>query len=157
MSRSQSIPVSSATARNVRGEGIRRRRQCKGIDHTHGDGKEPEQRSGTGGIGRPTAPTERTAPATEAPVGVPNGINAPTTEERSTTAAPHLAVAFEQNKKASVKAKYGRIIVVRGRLTDGAGAPIGGAQIDYSALVTRAGARRQDLGSVRTDSTGASS
>jgi hypothetical protein len=67
---------------------------------------------------------------------------------------PQLTVAFDENNKSRVAARFGRTIVIRGRLTDGGGAPITGAQLAYSAQSTKAGARVQNLGSVRTDSSG---
>jgi hypothetical protein len=87
--------------------------------------------------------------------GLPNGLTTGDPGAGGSMGSPALAVTFDQNGKASVKAKYGRMIAVRGRLTDGAGAPIADAQVDYTALSSRAGARTQNLGAVRTDSTGA--
>jgi hypothetical protein len=88
--------------------------------------------------------------------GLPNGTDTGNNSAgANATSGPQLSVAFDQNNKATLAAKYGRTIVVRGRLTDGGGAPITQAQISYTALSTRAGSRLQNLGSVRTDSAGA--
>jgi hypothetical protein len=88
--------------------------------------------------------------------GLPNGISTGGDPGGATVVTgPRLTVAFDQNNQPSVKAKYGRMVVVRGHLTDGGGAAISDAQVDYSALATKAGARVQSLGSVRTDSAGA--
>jgi hypothetical protein len=100
--------------------------------------------------------TTPTGPGTPGGTGLPNGISS---GEGSSGAAPSggpkLSVAFDRNGKATLKAKYGRMVVLRGHLTGGAGAAIADAQVEYNALVTKAGARVQHLGSVRTDSTGA--
>jgi hypothetical protein len=76
----------------------------------------------------------------------PNGVGA--------TDRAKLSVVFDQNKKSAVSAKFGRIIRVRGELTNDRGTPISDAQVGYSALATRPGSRRQDLGSLRTDRNG---
>jgi hypothetical protein len=73
---------------------------------------------------------------------IPNGVGA--------TDGAKLSVVFDQNKKSSVKATYGRTVVIRGELTDDRGAAITDAQVEYGALATRPGARREDLGSLRT-------
>jgi hypothetical protein len=102
----------------------------------------------------PTTPT----PTDGAPTsgnGLPNGVTTGTGPNAGTpSAGPKLAVTFGVNNKSRLKARYGRIIDVRGRLTDGNGAAIADAQVGYTALVTKAGARVQNLGSVRTDSSG---
>ena len=67
---------------------------------------------------------------------------------------PTLAVTFDHNGKSKLTAKYGRIVWLRGRLRDGRGGAIANAQVGYSALSAKAGARVQSLGSVRTDSDG---
>jgi hypothetical protein len=85
--------------------------------------------------------------------GLPNGIG-PDGASGPAIGGPQLTISFDQNNKSKLAAKYGRTIVVRGHLADGGGGPIGGAQIAYSAQSTKAGARVQNLGSVRTDSTG---
>jgi hypothetical protein len=89
--------------------------------------------------------------------GLPNGVSTSTGTDSNPTATggPKLTVAFDRNNKSTLKTKYGRTVVARGRLTDGNGAPITEAQVAYTALVTKAGARVQHLGSVRTDSSGA--
>jgi hypothetical protein len=88
--------------------------------------------------------------------GLPNGV---TTNPDSAVATPaagaKLVVTFEPNHKPRLKAKYGRIVDLRGHLVDGNGIAVADAQVGYSALVTTAGARVQKLGSVRTDSSGA--
>jgi hypothetical protein len=99
----------------------------------------------------PSSPTTGQPTGTD---GLPNGVTAQSAANASSGAGPKLTVVFDQNKKPAVKAKYGRMVALRGRLDDGTGAAIGSAQVDYSALVSRAGARRQSLGSVRTDSNG---
>jgi hypothetical protein len=90
--------------------------------------------------------------------GLPNGISVGQDPGASAGTAgaggPKLTVTFDQNNKPGLKAKYGRMVAVRGHLMDGGGAAIANAQIDYSALITKAGARAQNLGSVRTDSSG---
>jgi hypothetical protein len=97
-----------------------------------------------GGDAAPSGATVTDAGA--ASLDVPNGIDA--------TSSAKLSVVFDQNKKSSVKAKYGKIVAVRGKLTDDRSIPISDAQVDYGALPTRPGARRQDLGSLRTDRNG---
>jgi hypothetical protein len=89
--------------------------------------------------------------------GLPNGVSTSTGTDSNPTATggPKLTVAFDRNNKSTLKTKYGRTVVARGHLTDGSGAPITEAQVAYTALVTKAGARVQNLGSVRTDSSGA--
>jgi hypothetical protein len=99
----------------------------------------------------PSSPTTSRPAGTD---GLPNGVSAQSAANSTSAAGPKLTVVFDQNKKSAVKAKYGRMIVVRGRLDDGSGAAISSAQVDYSALASKAGARRQSLGSVRTDSNG---
>jgi hypothetical protein len=96
------------------------------------------------GSNDPTGPSATESDA--APAGVPNGTEA--------TAGAKLSVVFDQNKKNSVKAPYGRAVVLRGELTDDRGTPIADAQVDYGALATRPGARREDLGSMRTNQRG---
>jgi hypothetical protein len=91
--------------------------------------------------------------------GLPNGTSTGNGSgagraDGGVSAGPTLTVVFAQNGRSRLKAKYGRVVEVRGHLSDGAGAPIDGAQLGYSALVTKAGARVQNLGSVRTDSGG---
>jgi hypothetical protein len=106
----------------------------------------------------PAAPADSSSsPTASQPAGtdgLPNGVSAQSAANSMSAAGPKLTVVFDQNKKSAVKAKYGRMIVVRGRLDDGSGAAISSAQVDYSALASKAGARRQSLGSVRTDSNG---
>jgi hypothetical protein len=88
--------------------------------------------------------------------GLPNGTGTGNNSAGgNAVGGTQLSIAFDQNNKAKLAAKYGRMIVVRGRLTDGGGAPITQAQISYTALSTRAGSRLQNLGFVRTDSAGA--
>lgn len=84
--------------------------------------------------------------------GLPNG----TTSDGSAPVASGttLSVSFDQNSRSRLAAKYGRMVVVRGILADGAGQRITNAQIDYSAQSTTPRARVQNLGSVRTDSSG---
>jgi hypothetical protein len=105
---------------------------------------------GTVGSNDPTGPHVPSGPganeSSTAGLEVPNGVGA--------TGGARLRVVFDQNKKSSVKAKYGRTLVARGELTDDRGAPITEAQVDYGALATRPGARREDLGSLRTDRSG---
>jgi hypothetical protein len=87
--------------------------------------------------------------------GLPNGVTSSIgSAETTPSAGPKLTVTFGANNKPRLKARYGRIIDVRGRLTDGNGQAIADAQVGYTALVTKAGARVQNLGSVRTDSSG---
>jgi hypothetical protein len=87
--------------------------------------------------------------------GLPNGVTSSIGSAGTTpSAGPKLTVTFGANNKPRLKARYGRIIDVRGRLTDGNGQAIADAQVGYTALVTKAGARVQNLGSVRTDSSG---
>jgi hypothetical protein len=87
--------------------------------------------------------------------GLPNGVDAGgSAGGGAISSGPLLTVSFDANGKTRVAAKYGRIVTVRGHLTDGAGGPIADAQLGYSAVPTKAGARVQNLGSVRTDSSG---
>jgi len=70
------------------------------------------------------------------------------------TSAMKLVATFDKNNRSRLNAKYGRIVVVRGTLSDGAGQRVANAQIDYSAQSTTPRARVQNLGSVRTDASG---
>jgi hypothetical protein len=87
--------------------------------------------------------------------GLPNGVPS---DGRTTVPVaenpPTLAVTFDHNGRSKLTAKYGRLVWLRGRLRDGRGGAIANAQVGYSALSTKAGARVQSLGSVRTDSDG---
>jgi hypothetical protein len=108
----------------------------------------------------PTDPTPNdpspSKPGSPDGAGLPNGIGAGAgADATGTMDAAKLTVAFEQNNNPRLKARYGRLVTVHGHLRDGAGGVIANAQVDYSALVTRPGARIQDLGAVRTDTTGA--
>jgi hypothetical protein len=67
---------------------------------------------------------------------------------------PTLKVTFDRNGRSMLKAQYERMVTVRGRLRDGSGGAIANAQVDYSVLSAKAGARVQNLGSVRTGSDG---
>jgi hypothetical protein len=103
----------------------------------------------------PTSPDPgpTAAPPTDG-TGLPNGIGvAPDSAGTSTNLGLRLTAVFRGTGKTALKAKFGRTVTVRGHLTQG-GSPIGDAQIKYSALMTRAGARARNLGSVRTDSNG---
>jgi hypothetical protein len=108
----------------------------------------------------PTPPTDTTKPAPTDPgatnsTGLPNGISSGTVSTGTGTGGgPTLTVRFDHNGKGTLKARYGRMVTLRGHLRGGDGAVIANAQIDYSARVTRAGARAQDLGSVRTNGDG---
>jgi hypothetical protein len=87
--------------------------------------------------------------------GLPNGTPAGSGPGGGVVSGgPTLTVAFAHNGRSRLKAKYGRVVEVRGHLAEGSGAAIADAQIGYTALVTKAGARVQNLGSVRTDSSG---
>ena len=99
----------------------------------------------------PTDPTPASSGTTDG-TGLPNGISGGTGSDRA--GGPSLTIAFEQNGGSRLKAKYGRMVVVRGHLRDGGGAAIANAQINFSALTTKPGARVRDLGSVRTDGDG---
>jgi hypothetical protein len=111
---------------------------------------------GTGGAGQSggTDPATGTGSNTGLPNGIDQSTGGGTGGSGPTTTTPKLLVTFDQNGKSKVTAKYARMITVRGHLTDGSGGPIIAAQVDYSALSTRAGARVQSLGAVRTDSSG---
>jgi hypothetical protein len=89
--------------------------------------------------------------------GLPNGVDTGGSPSGASAGGAVLTVAFDANGKSKFAAKYGRTVVVRGRLTDGARGPIVDAQLAYSAVSTKAGARVQNLGSVRTDSSGRAS
>jgi hypothetical protein len=108
----------------------------------------------------PSTPTTPTSPGptdggTSGSTGLPNGIDTGAGSGTSNAiGGPQLTVAFDQNGKAKYAAKYGRTVIVRGHLTDGGGGPIADAQVTYSAISTKAGARVQNLGSVRTDGAG---
>jgi hypothetical protein len=106
---------------------------------------------GTGGVGQ-TSGTDPSS-GTGSSAGLPNGVDQ-SGGGLTLTASPRLTVTFDQNGKSKLTAKYARLVNVRGRLTDGSGSPVANAQIGYSALSTRAGARVQGLGAVRTDSSG---
>lgn len=104
----------------------------------------------------PTTPTSNDGPGAGAGAGLPNGIGTGTDSSGGVASgSPQLTVSFEQNGKPKVAARYGRTVVVRGHLTDSGGSPISDAQVAYTALSTKAGARLQNLGAVRTDSAGA--
>jgi hypothetical protein len=122
-----------------------------------GGGDTGDGTGGTGGTGGAGGADTGTGGGSSsgAGAGLPNGVatgNDPA--GGAVVSRPTLTVAFDQNNKSKVAAKYGRTIVLHGRLTDGGGAPVFGAQIAYSAQSTKAGARVQNLGSVRTDSAG---
>jgi hypothetical protein len=87
--------------------------------------------------------------------GLPNGVDAGGASGGGAAAGgPVLTVSFGANGRTKLAAKYARTVTVRGHLTDGAGGPVADAQLAYSAVSTKAGARVQNLGSVRTDSSG---
>jgi hypothetical protein len=98
----------------------------------------------------PVTPSDPSAPSTG---GLPNGTT-DSSSGRGVVGGPKLTVYFDQNSGSRLKAKYGRMVVVRGKLSDGAGERIANAQVDYSALSTTPRARVQNLGSVRTGSDG---
>jgi hypothetical protein len=103
--------------------------------------------SGAGGAQGPNGQSPNGA-------GLPNGIDTSPNAGGAPVGGPHMTVAFDQNNKSKLAAKYGRMIVVRGHLADGSGSPIADAEVTYSALSTKAGSRVQNLGAVRTDSSG---
>jgi hypothetical protein len=104
----------------------------------------------------PTTPTQPDAgPNGGGGSGLPNGVGTGADSSgNAMTAGPRLSVTFDQNNKTKLAAKYGRRIAVHGRLSDGNGAPIGDAQVAYTAQSAKPGASVQNLGSVRTDSAG---
>jgi len=107
-------------------------------------GGDPAPVSGGGGSGTP--PSE---------AGLPNGtVDGGTGGSVEASGPPRLTVAFDHNGKTRYAARYNRMVVVRGVLVDGTGARIANAQVDYSAQSTTPRARVQNLGSVRTDSSG---
>jgi hypothetical protein len=88
-------------------------------------------------------------------VGLPNGtVDGGTGGGVQASGPPKLSVSFNGNGKTRYAAKYNRMVLVRGVLVDGTGARIANAQVDYSAQSTMPRARVQNLGSVRTDSSG---
>jgi hypothetical protein len=98
------------------------------------------------------APGDSGAPSD---TGLPNGtVDGGTGGSVAESGPPKLSVSFESNGQARYAAKYNRMVVVRGVLSDGTGARIANAQVDYSAQSTTPRARVQNLGSVRTDSSG---
>jgi hypothetical protein len=106
----------------------------------------------------PPAPTTPNDPGSSDGAGLPNGVSdGAGTDSRGTSATgdPTLRVAFDQNAGSRLKAKYGRMVTLSGQLRDSSGAAITNAQIDFGARLTKPGAKAQDLGAVRTDSTGA--
>jgi hypothetical protein len=106
-------------------------------------GTNPGPAPGGGGSGAPSD------------VGLPNGtVDGGNGGSVQATGQPKLSVSFDGNGKARYAARYNRMVAVRGVLVDGTGARIANAQVDYSAQSTTPRARVQNLGSVRTDSSG---
>ena len=105
----------------------------------------------------PTPPPSDSTDSGSTPgTGLPNGVDgAGGSPEATSSGNPTLVVAFARNGNARLRAKFGGMVTVVGHLRDGRGGTIADAQIDYSAVSTRAGARAQDLGAVRTDGNGA--
>jgi hypothetical protein len=108
-------------------------------------GSDPGPAPGGGG-GSGTPPSD---------VGLPNGtVDGGTGGGVQASGPPKLSVSFNGNGKTRYAAKYNRMVLVRGVLVDGTGDRIANAQVDYSAQSTMPRARVQNLGSVRTDSSG---
>ena len=104
----------------------------------------------------PSTPSEPSNPSSPDGGGLPNGIAGDGNPSGTSPAAdPTLSVAFARNGSPRLKAKFGGLVTVVGHLRDGTGATIANAQVDFSSVSARAGARAQDLGAVRTDGNGA--
>ncbi len=101
---------------------------------------------------QPTPPTQPVQPSTSAHApdagvasvsrGIPNG-DRPSDDAR-------LTAAFSPSGGAILTARYGGSVVVRGRLVDGRGAPIGNARVELLSRNANPGSSLVDKGGART-------
>jgi 5-hydroxyisourate hydrolase-like protein (transthyretin family) len=62
--------------------------------------------------------------------------------------------AFTRNRQRRIKSRFGRTVVLTGRLVDEHGRPIAGAEIEVLSTLRRAAATSARLGAVKTDADG---